>query len=533
MKQLVDGANGQELAAYVTDPAGRLKSEVRGTTTRSYGWDAGGRLAQTTVSTAIAGGGAGVTTLQYGYDWSGRRVSRTSSDLTTAYLWGDGELVEERLPGRTVLYENGAGMALAAGGERLMYDALGSAVGRVGASGTPALYRYDAWGGYRGSAPGSSDPSAGYAGQHWDGDAGLSYAQQRWYDPRSGRFLSEDPVFGDVQQPNSLHAFGYANGNPLAFTDPSGELGIKPINEADSTRQMDYWWNIYHNAPDGSPQRADALQKYQFWKNEAQDARENIILNEEVVFPLAVDVLAAEVVGPFAKAYRAVRWGLGALSAARGAARLKKAAGEKGTQRTADLIGGAGELAGGGLMFTPELVRVPGAIKQKLSGLGGEQGVKTAPADLAPAPRSLGAAAADDPGLATDESGTLLYRSMKPDTSGGPKIGPSARTLGVRPGAQGDIPVEGDVVKPNTGGMSVTPDDPMGLPSFRRPPGMGGTGKDPVYCISEECLGQSLRYRPDPHRPNEHGFIEPSKPMTLEDFQKALADTVRSWKKVE
>jgi RHS repeat-associated protein len=52
----------------------------------------------------------------------------------------------------------------------------------------------------------------------------LSYAQQRWYDPRIGRFLSEDPVFGDIQNPNSLQAFGYANGNPLAFTDASGTI---------------------------------------------------------------------------------------------------------------------------------------------------------------------------------------------------------------------------------------------------------------------------------------------------------------------
>jgi RHS repeat-associated protein len=51
----------------------------------------------------------------------------------------------------------------------------------------------------------------------------LSYAQQRWYDPRIGRFLSEDPVPGDPVSPVTLHAFGYANGNPLTFTDPTGE----------------------------------------------------------------------------------------------------------------------------------------------------------------------------------------------------------------------------------------------------------------------------------------------------------------------
>jgi RHS repeat-associated protein len=68
------------------------------------------------------------------------------------------------------------------------------------------------------------EASAGYAGQHWDGDASLSYAQQRWYDPRSGRFLSEDPVFGHLEQPNSLHPFDYANGNPTRYVDPNGEF---------------------------------------------------------------------------------------------------------------------------------------------------------------------------------------------------------------------------------------------------------------------------------------------------------------------
>jgi RHS repeat-associated protein len=125
-----------------------------------------------------------------------------------------------------VRYEYGAGLALAAGNERLLHDGLGSVVGRIG-NGAPTLYRFDAWGGYRGGAPSVTEPSAGYAGQHWDADAGLSYAQQRWYDPRIGRFLSEDPVFGDLTRPNSLHAFGYANGNPLLFIDPLGEASRK------------------------------------------------------------------------------------------------------------------------------------------------------------------------------------------------------------------------------------------------------------------------------------------------------------------
>jgi RHS repeat-associated protein len=222
LKSIADGANGQQVGQFETDAGGRLKSEMRGAFQRAYGWDAGGRLAQVTVTQPVAGAGTGTSTTQYGYDFAARRVSRTdSAGAVTTYAWGVDELVEERLPGGTVRYEQGAGLALAAGNERLLHDGLGSAVGRIG-NGVPTLYRFDAWGGYRGGVPTVTEPSAGYAGQHWDADAGLSYAQQRWYDPRTGRFLSEDSVFGDIQRPNSLHAFAYANGNPVSFSDPAG-----------------------------------------------------------------------------------------------------------------------------------------------------------------------------------------------------------------------------------------------------------------------------------------------------------------------
>jgi RHS repeat-associated protein len=93
------------------------------------------------------------------------------------------------------------------------------------------MYRYDAWGNFQGTAgPGSGEASLAYAGQHWDADLGLSYAQQRWYEPGTGRFLSEDPVFGDSGSPSSLHAFGYANGNPVRFVDPAGEMGKEDMS---------------------------------------------------------------------------------------------------------------------------------------------------------------------------------------------------------------------------------------------------------------------------------------------------------------
>lgn len=122
----------------------------------------------------------------------------------------------------------------------------------------------------------------------------------------------------------------------------------------------------------------------------------------------------------------------------------------------------------------------------------------------------------------------LLYRAMEEDGEGHPQVGQSARRLGVRPGT--DIPVDDeDEVEPYTGGMSVTPESPDRLPFFRRPPGLGGTGKDPVWEIDSDQLGENLTYRPDDASPGTHGFVEPARRMRLDDFEDLLALTRDSW----
>jgi hypothetical protein len=126
---------------------------------------------------------------------------------------------------------------------------------------------------------------------------------------------------------------------------------------------------------------------------------------------------------------------------------------------------------------------------------------------------------------------TQLFRAMKEEDDGMPETGPSARTLGARPGI--DVPSvdPNDVISPGQGGLSVSPDDPLGLPVHRRPPELQGTGKDPVWSLAVSDLGPDLIYRPDPKRP-DHGFIEPARPMSLDEFQRALAQTRDLWQKV-
>jgi RHS repeat-associated protein len=56
-----------------------------------------------------------------------------------------------------------------------------------------------------------------------DKDTGLYYANARYYDSETARFLREDPQDGNTSEPPSLHRYLYANANPTLFIDPTGE----------------------------------------------------------------------------------------------------------------------------------------------------------------------------------------------------------------------------------------------------------------------------------------------------------------------
>jgi hypothetical protein len=121
-----------------------------------------------------------------------------------------------------------------------------------------------------------------------------------------------------------------------------------------------------------------------------------------------------------------------------------------------------------------------------------------------------------------------VFRSMRGAADGLPVVGPTARTLGVR--LEIDIPVDAyGMVRPGAGGLSVSPESPVYLPTHRRPPEFGGTGNDDVWFIAVNDLGPSLLYRPDPANPAGHGFVEPARRMTAEEYQQALAATRGAW----
>jgi RHS repeat-associated protein len=61
-----------------------------------------------------------------------------------------------------------------------------------------------------------------YRGEQFDSDLALYYLRARYYNPATGRFLSRDPLDGDPTDPQSLHKYLYAGGDPVNRIDPSG-----------------------------------------------------------------------------------------------------------------------------------------------------------------------------------------------------------------------------------------------------------------------------------------------------------------------
>ena len=104
-----------------------------------------------------------------------------------------------------------------------LYDGLGSTRQLTDANGVVTDgYLYDAYG-VGLARTGSTVNSFLFQGQQYDATSGTYYLRARYYDQNSGRFISQDPLEGNNDDPISLHRYLYGSDDPADRIDPGGQ----------------------------------------------------------------------------------------------------------------------------------------------------------------------------------------------------------------------------------------------------------------------------------------------------------------------
>jgi RHS repeat-associated protein len=119
-------------------------------------------------------------------------------------------------------------------------DALGSPVAETTDVQPPVVVKRNRYEPYGAPTDGVYVNGPGFTGHVTDAATGLTYMQQRYYDPMAGRFLSLDPVVTDTANAANFNRYRYGSNNPFKFIDPDGRLDL----DARST----YWSQAHWRA---------------------------------------------------------------------------------------------------------------------------------------------------------------------------------------------------------------------------------------------------------------------------------------------
>ncbi len=166
----------------------------------------------------------------YLYDADGRRVSALAEGgaRKRSFYGTEGALLFEQRPAIgdiEHIYVDGTLFASreARSVVSIHTDALGTTMARTNAAGQLLEQRtHEPYGGQIGSAV----DGIGFTGHVMDTSTGLTYMQQRYYDPVVGRFVSADPLSASQIDGTNFNRYAYANNNPYKYQDPDGEFGL-------------------------------------------------------------------------------------------------------------------------------------------------------------------------------------------------------------------------------------------------------------------------------------------------------------------
>jgi RHS repeat-associated protein len=142
-------------------------------------------------------------------------LQESVDSLQRYYVWA---------PGGDLLY-----MIDAAEGNKVYFyhfDRTGSTLALTdGAGNVTDAYAYDPYGKLLAHTGGSSQPFTfvGQWGARQEGNSGeLYHIRARYYDAVTARFISPDPIWPQIEDPQQLNPYTYANNSPLNYVDVNG-----------------------------------------------------------------------------------------------------------------------------------------------------------------------------------------------------------------------------------------------------------------------------------------------------------------------
>uniref|UniRef100_UPI001F18B7F5 polymorphic toxin-type HINT domain-containing protein n=1 Tax=Streptomyces sp. NRRL S-325 TaxID=1463899 RepID=UPI001F18B7F5 len=205
---------------YTYDEAGNTKGRKFGNdSTEVLAWDDENHLKSLTKVT---------DTTSYLYDADGQRLTRKDTTGTTLYLPGGNELHLDKsgkVTGTRYYSPTGETLAMRTGNKLTftLTDHHNTTTTQITADAAQTVTRRNTtiFGAPRGTQPTNWIGDKAFVGGTNDQDTGLTHLGAREYDPRTGQFISVDPLM-DLTDSQQIHGYTYANNNPTTLTDPTG-----------------------------------------------------------------------------------------------------------------------------------------------------------------------------------------------------------------------------------------------------------------------------------------------------------------------